>query len=113
VVEELAGALEPGAVGGDQLLAAICTLLDETRALEHGDVLLYGSEAHLVLRSKSGHRRRVGERPHQNVASRAIGQGTKKLVECLFALFLTCNHLVVRYTLTRSLLQGQCSESTS
>ena len=36
VVEELASALEPRVVGGHQLLAAVCTFLNEPRALEHG-----------------------------------------------------------------------------
>jgi hypothetical protein len=81
VFEELASAMEPRMVGGDQLLAAVCTLLNETRALEHGDVLLHGGEAHLVTRSKSGHGRRFRERPRQDVASRAIGQGTEELVD--------------------------------
>src|SRR5262245_47325501 len=62
VVEELGRALEPRAVGGDQLLAAAGTLLNETRALEHGDVLLHGGETHLVLCGQSGHRRRLRER---------------------------------------------------
>jgi hypothetical protein len=38
------------------LLAAVGTLLNETSALEHGNVLLHGGEAHLVPRSKIGHR---------------------------------------------------------
>src|SRR5688572_16622114 len=96
VFEELASALEPRVVGGDQLLAAVCTLLNEARAPEHGDVLLHGGEAHLVPRSKIGHRRRFRDRPRQDVASRAIGQGTEKLVERLFALLSTYNYLVVR-----------------
>ena len=87
--EELGSALEPRVVGGDQLLAAVCTLLNETRALEHGDVFLHGGEAHLVSRSKTGHRRRFRERPRQDVPSRAIGQGTEQLVERLVSLFLT------------------------
>ena len=33
-----------------ELLAAVCTLLNETRALEHGDVFLHGGEAHRVAR---------------------------------------------------------------
>jgi hypothetical protein len=102
VFEELASAPEPRVVGGDQLLAAVCTLLNETRALEHGDVLLRGGEAHLVPRSKIGHRRRLRERPRQDVASRAIGQGTEQLVERLVALFSTYNHLVVRFNIARS-----------
>ena len=83
-------------VGGDQLLAAVCTLLNETRALEHGDVLLHGGEAHLVPRSKIGHRRRFRERPRQDAAARAIGQSTEELVERFFAVFSNYNHMVVR-----------------
>ena len=82
-------------VGGDQLLAAVCTLPDEPRAFEHGDVLLHRGEAHLVARGESRHRWRFRERPRQDVASRAIGQGPKELVERLVALCLY-NHLVVR-----------------
>src|SRR5262249_47814078 len=69
-------------------------------------MLLHGGEAHLVPRSKSGHRRRFRERPRQDVASRAIGQGTEQLVERLVALFSTCNHIVVCSNIARSLLQG-------
>ena len=36
------------------------------------------------------------ERSRQDVASRAIGQGTEQLVERLVALCLKYNHLVVR-----------------
>lgn len=78
------------------MLAAAGALLNETRALEHGDVLLHGGEAHLVARSKIGHRRRFRERPRQDVAARAIGQGTEELVERLLALFSKYNHVVVR-----------------
>src|SRR5262249_24580577 len=85
------------------LLAAVRTLLNKTRALEHGDMLLHGGEAHLVPRSKSGHRRRFRERPRQDVASRAIGQGTEQLVERLVALFSTYNHMVVCSYIARSI----------
>ena len=83
-------------VGGDQLLASVCALPNETRALEDGDVLLYGREAHRVPRSETGHRRRFRERPRQDVRSRAIGQGTEKLVEVRFPFRSMYNHMVVR-----------------
>ena len=95
MIEKLAGALEPRVVGRDQLFAAVRTLLNETRALEHRDVLLHGGEAHVVARSEIGHRRRFGERPLENVAARAVGEGAEQLVERCFGFSATYNHMVV------------------
>jgi len=95
VFEELAGSLEPSVVGGHELLAAVCTLLNETRALEHADVFLHGREAHFVSRSKVGYRQRFRKRPRQDVASRAIGQCAEQLVERFIALLPKYNHSVV------------------
>jgi hypothetical protein len=78
------------------LLAAVCTLLNETRALEHGHVLLDGGEAHLVPRGQIGHGWGFRERPRQDVPPRAIGQGTEQLVERFVVRFTTYNHSVVR-----------------
>ena len=91
--------LEPRAVGGDQLFAAVGALLNETRALEHGQtVLLHGGEADLVARSKFGHRRRFRERPRQKMSRRVPSAKARKswLSDSSLSFSLKYNHVVVR-----------------
>jgi hypothetical protein len=88
---------------GDALLAAVPSLRDELRPLEHGDVLLDGGERHVVARRQLGDRRVGVHDPGQDVAAGRIGQRAEQLIQSLRCRLSIYNHLVV-YRSTRPAL---------
>ena len=77
-----------------QSLAAAGLLHDQSRPLEHGDVLLDGGEGHRVAGGEAGDGDVLCEHPRQDVASGRVGQGGEDAVLAA-PVQLIYNHLVV------------------
>ena len=61
-------------VAADELLAAVALLDHEPGALEHGDVLLHGGEAHRVAAGERRHRVLLRHRADDDVAAGGVGE---------------------------------------
>ena len=83
-------------VAADELLSPVPLLRHEVGALQHGDVLLHGGEAHRVAASKGGYRVLVAQHEHDDVAPCGIGERVEDAVDP-FLFRQTYNHMVVRY----------------
>jgi hypothetical protein len=86
-------------IARDALRPTVFPFGHQLGSFEHGDVLLHGSERHVVARSELADRRVGRHDSSQDVASSGIGQRAEQLVEN-FCRWLTCNHMVV-YLSTR------------
>ena len=71
-------------------------LCDQAGPLEHGDMFLYGREAHRVAPRESRNRGLVVGAAAKDVATGRVGEGMEQPVDGILGQ-LTYNHLVVGY----------------
>ena len=100
VVEQRLSATDPVWVAADKSLTSLLALVHESCSFQHGDVLLDGSERHVVLSGELRDRRFVAQRSADDVAPGRVGEGPEDPVHLVVtevdSTFNFYNHLVVR-----------------
>lgn len=82
-------------VAGHALRTAVFPLGDELGAFQHSHVLLHGCKRHVVPGGQLGYRRIRIHDACEDVAPRAVGQGSEQQVQSSGRELLMCNHMVV------------------
>src|SRR5262249_56793843 len=93
-VQERPGSVDGVDVGAHELLAPLPFLGDEPGALEDGDVLLHGGEAHRVALRQRRHAVPAPDGQRDDVAPSAVAKGVEDPVDIGLGT-LIYNHLVV------------------
>jgi len=87
---------EAATVAPNQSLAALLAFGDQLGSLQHGHMLLDGSEAHVVVRCERRHGLFTLQHPSDDVPSSAISQRGKDPVDTELT-HMIYNHVVARY----------------